>query len=161
MLDLGVETIDIHGGGADLIFPHHECERVQSESLTGKPFVRLWMHQAMVEMDGEKMSKSLGNLVFVSDLRKQYDPRAIRIALINNHYRKSWSWSADLMEKASNRLDSWINAGSGDAGLEEVRGCLDDDLNTPEAVKAIDAQVLAGNGISQAAMLLGVDVEKE
>ena len=65
------------------------------------------------------------------------------------------------MEKASNRLDSWINAGSGDAGLEEVRGCLDDDLNTPEAVKAIDEQVLAGNGISQAAMLLGVDVEKE
>ena len=161
MRDLGVETIDIHGGGSDLIFPHHECERVQSESLTGKPFVRLWMHQAMVEMDGEKMSKSLGNLVFVSDLRKQYDPRAIRLALINNHYRKPWSWSADLMEKASNRLDSWINAGSGDAGLEEVRECLDNDLNTPGAVKAIDAQVLAGNGISEAAMLLGIDIEKE
>ncbi|MEZ5141999.1 MAG: cysteine--tRNA ligase [Acidimicrobiales bacterium] len=71
-------TIDLHGGGADLIFPHHECERAQSEAATGQPFVRHWMHQAMVRMDGEKMSKSLGNLVFVSELLKTYDPRAIR-----------------------------------------------------------------------------------
>ena len=66
-------TIDLHGGGADLIFPHHECERAQSEAATGEPFVRHWMHQAMVRMDGEKMSKSLGNLVFVSELRKEWD----------------------------------------------------------------------------------------
>ena len=71
-------TIDLHGGGGDLIFPHHECEAAQSEAATGEPFVRHWMHQAMVRMDGEKMSKSLGNLVFISDLVETYDPRAIR-----------------------------------------------------------------------------------
>ena len=80
-------TIDLHGGGADLIFPHHECEAAQSSAATGEPFVRHWMHQAMVHMDGEKMSKSLGNLVFVSDLRKEYDPRAIRLGIVAHHYR--------------------------------------------------------------------------
>ena len=80
-------TIDLHGGGADLIFPHHECERAQSEAATGEPFVRHWMHQAMVRMDGEKMSKSLGNLVFVSEMRKQWDPMAIRLVLLEEHYR--------------------------------------------------------------------------
>ena len=68
-------TIDLHGGGSDLIFPHHECEAAQSEAATGEPLVRHWMHQAMVRMDGEKMSKSLGNLVFVSELSKDWDPR--------------------------------------------------------------------------------------
>ena len=77
-------TIDLHGGGSDLIFPHHECESAQSEAATGEPFVRHWMHQAMVRMDGEKMSKSLGNLVFVSDLRQKYDTRAIRLGIVNN-----------------------------------------------------------------------------
>ncbi|HSL57624.1 MAG TPA: cysteine--tRNA ligase, partial [Acidimicrobiales bacterium] len=72
-------TIDLHGGGHDLVFPHHECEAAQSEAATGEPFVRHWMHQAMVRKDGEKMSKSLGNLVFVSDLRQRWDPRAIRL----------------------------------------------------------------------------------
>ena len=160
MRELQTETIDIHGGGADLIFPHHECERVQSESLTGKPFVRVWMHQAMVKMDGEKMSKSLGNLVFVSDLRQKHDPRAIRLALINHHYRNSWSWTPDLMEMADQRLRSWVNAGSGDGGLEQVRNCLDDDLNTPEAVRVLDAQAAAGNGVSEAAKLLGVNIDR-
>tara|TARA_Y100001934_G_scaffold277012_1_gene374833 strand:+ start:2751 stop:3875 length:1125 start_codon:yes stop_codon:yes gene_type:complete len=160
MRDLQTETIDIHGGGADLIFPHHECERVQSESLTGKPFVRVWMHQAMVRMDGEKMSKSLGNLVFVSDLRQKHDPRAIRLALINHHYRHSWSWTPDLMEMADQRLRSWVNAGTGDGGLEQVRNCLDDDLNTPEAVRVLDAQAAAGNGVSEAAKLLGVNIDR-
>ena len=160
MRELQTETIDIHGGGADLIFPHHECERVQSESLTGKPFVRVWMHQAMVRMDGEKMSKSLGNLVFVSDLRQKHDPRAIRLALINHHYRHSWSWTPDLMEMADQRLRSWVNAGSGDGGLEQVRNCLDDDLNTPEAIRVLDAQAAAGNGVSEAAKLLGVNIDR-
>jgi len=160
MRELQTETIDIHGGGADLIFPHHECERVQSESLTRKPFVRVWMHQAMVKMDGEKMSKSLGNLVFVSDLRQKHDPRAIRLALINHHYRHSWSWTPDLMGIADQRLRSWVNAGSGDGGLEQVRNCLDDDLNTPEALKVLDAQAEAGNGVSEAAKLLGVNLDR-
>ena len=85
-------TIDLHGGGADLIFPHHESERAQSEAATGEPFVRHWMHVAMVRMDGEKMSKSLGNLVFVDALRREQDPRAIRLAIIEHHYRDSWEW---------------------------------------------------------------------
>ena len=160
MRELQTETIDIHGGGADLIFPHHECERVQSESLTSKPFVRVWMHQAMVKMDGEKMSKSLGNLVFVSDLRQKHDPRAIRLALINHHYRHSWSWTPDLMGIADQRLRSWVNAGSGEGGLEQVRNCLDDHLNTPEAVKVLDAQAEEGNGVSEAAKLLGVNLDR-
>ena len=74
-------TIDLHGGGTDLVFPHHECEIAQSESLTGEPLARHWLHSAMVSYEGEKMSKSLGNLVFVSDLLKVADPRAIRLAL--------------------------------------------------------------------------------
>ncbi|NIR35566.1 MAG: cysteine--tRNA ligase, partial [Actinobacteria bacterium] len=72
---------DLHGGGSDLIFPHHECERAQSEAVTGVTFVRHWMHCGMVAYDGTKMSKSLGNLVFVSELGKVADPRAIRLAL--------------------------------------------------------------------------------
>ena len=86
-------TIDLHGGGADLIFPHHECETAQSESATGEPFVRHWMHQAMVRLDGEKMSKSLGNLVFVSDLLDEWDPAAIRLAILAHHYRTPWEWN--------------------------------------------------------------------
>ena len=81
MNELG-PTIDLHGGGTDLIFPHHECEVAQSESITGQPFSRHWVHSAMVSYEGEKMSKSLGNLVFVSDLLKTADPRAIRLALM-------------------------------------------------------------------------------
>ena len=92
-------TIDLHGGGTDLIFPHHECEIAQSESLTGEPFARHWMHSAMVSYEGEKMSKSLGNLVFVSDLLKTADPRAIRLALMRHHYRSGFEWyDTDLDE---------------------------------------------------------------
>jgi L-cysteine:1D-myo-inositol 2-amino-2-deoxy-alpha-D-glucopyranoside ligase len=151
-------TIDLHGGGADLIFPHHECETAQSEAATGEPFVRHWMHQAMIRMDGEKMSKSLGNLVFVSELRKDWDPRAIRLAATSHHYRDSWEWNDGLMPAAQARLESWLAAGEGDAALEEVRASLDDDLDTPTAVAAIDAAAAAGRGVSSAAALLGVDI---
>lgn len=156
MRELGTSTIDLHGGGADLIFPHHECERAQSEAATGEPFVRHWMHQAMVRMDGEKMSKSLGNLVFVSDLRTEYDPRAIRLGIVVHHYRDSWEWDDTIMPTAAARLDRWIAAGPGDGALEAVRACLDADLDTPGAVAAIDAAVDAGEGVSAAAALLGV-----
>ena len=97
-------TIDLHGGGTDLIFPHHECERAQSEAATGEPFVRHWMHVAMVYMDGHKMSKSLGNLVFVDALRKEWDPRAIRLAIIEHHYRRDWEWDDGLMPRNAERL---------------------------------------------------------
>jgi len=151
-------TIDLHGGGADLVFPHHECEAAQSEAATGRPFVRHWMHQAMVRMDGEKMSKSLGNLVFVSDLRKTHDTRAIRLAAIVHHYRDEWEWNDELMPTADARLERWLDAGAGDGALAAVRAALDDDLDTPSAVAAIDAAAARAEGVSVAAHLLGVDL---
>jgi L-cysteine:1D-myo-inositol 2-amino-2-deoxy-alpha-D-glucopyranoside ligase len=150
-------TIDLHGGGADLIFPHHECEAAQSEAATGEPLVRHWMHQAMVRMDGEKMSKSLGNLVFVSDLAMQFDPRTIRLGVVSHHYRDSWEWNDHLMGEADERVRAWVAAGSGSGALDAVRAALDEDLNTPEAVAAIDAAAAQGLGVSEAAALLGVD----
>ncbi|MFL6206787.1 MAG: cysteine--tRNA ligase [Acidimicrobiales bacterium] len=149
-------TIDLHGGGADLIFPHHECERAQSEAATGEPFVRHWMHQAMVRMDGEKMSKSLGNLVFVSELRKEWDPMAIRLMIVENHYRTEWEWDDTRMPRAAERLERWRASGRGEGGLEAVRSALDDDLDTPGAVAAIDEAVVRGEGVSTAAALLGI-----
>ncbi len=157
--ELGVNTIDLHGGGSDLIFPHHECEAAQSEAATGEPFVRHWMHQAMVRMDGEKMSKSLGNLVFVSELRKEYDTRAIRLGVLTNHYRTEWEWHDDLMPNAQAMLDRWLASVGGSDGtdaLNQVRAALDDDLDTPSAVVAIDAAASAGVDVTDAAALLGV-----
>jgi L-cysteine:1D-myo-inositol 2-amino-2-deoxy-alpha-D-glucopyranoside ligase len=154
-------TIDLHGGGSDLIFPHHECERAQSEAATGEPFVRHWMHGAMVFMDGHKMSKSLGNLVFVDKLRTEWDPRSIRLAIIEHHYRRDWEWHVSLMEANTERLARWsANAGAGaDALLDEVRAALDDDLDTPAALAAIDAAAAAGQPVGRAAALLGVDLD--
>jgi len=155
-------TIDLHGGGSDLIFPHHECEAAQSEAATGVPFVRHWMHQAMVRMDGEKMSKSLGNLVFISELRKSFDTRAIRLGILAHHYRDSWSWNDDIMPIAARRLETWISVTTAEGALDsavalaEVRSRLDDDLDTPGAVAAIDAAAGRGEGVGSAAALLGV-----
>ncbi|MCH1512513.1 MAG: cysteine--tRNA ligase [Acidimicrobiales bacterium] len=157
MRDLETSTIDLHGGGNDLIFPHHECERAQSEAATGKPFVRHWMHQAMVRMDGEKMSKSLGNLVFISDLRKNFDPMAIRLALLSFHYRDSWEWDNEIMTVAAERFENWKKVGEGSGALTSVRSFLDSDLDTPSAIEAIDEAAKAGEGVSIAAKLLGVD----
>jgi L-cysteine:1D-myo-inositol 2-amino-2-deoxy-alpha-D-glucopyranoside ligase len=155
-------TIDLHGGGSDLIFPHHECEAAQSEAATGQPFVRHWMHQAMVRMDGEKMSKSLGNLVFISELRKTWDTRAIRLGIVAHHYRDSWEWDDAIMPEAGARLAEWLrvstmpNAIDSIVALDAVRACLDDDLGTPGAVAAIDAAAAKGEGVTSAAALLGV-----
>ncbi len=151
-------TIDLHGGGSDLIYPHHECEAAQSEAATGEPFVRHWMHQAMVRMDGEKMSKSLGNLVFVSDLLKTFDARAIRLGVLAHHYRDSWSWNDGIMPAAARRLEAWQAAGVGDGGLEAARSALDADLDTPSALAAVDEAAAAGRGVAEAAALLGVDL---
>jgi len=149
-------TIDLHGGGSDLIFPHHECERAQSEAATGEQFVKHWMHVAMVFMDGHKMSKSLGNLVFVDKLRTEWDPRAIRLAIIEHHYRREWEWDDTLMPRNAARLEAW-SAQSGESGVvDEVRAALDDDLDTPAALAAMDAAASAGLGVHDAAALLGV-----
>ena len=151
-------TIDLHGGGSDLIFPHHECERAQSTAATGEPFARHWMHQAMVRMDGEKMSKSLGNLIFVSDLLKEYDPRAVRLAVLAHHYRDSWEWRPAMMAEAAERLERWQAAAFGDGPLADVRAALDADLGTPAALDCIDGAVGRGQGVAASAMLLGVDL---
>jgi L-cysteine:1D-myo-inositol 2-amino-2-deoxy-alpha-D-glucopyranoside ligase len=151
-------TIDLHGGGSDLIFPHHECERAQSEAATGEPFVRHWMHVAMVSKDGHKMSKSLGNLVFVDALRTEWDPRAIRLAIIEHHYRIEWEWDDALMPRNADRLARWqasVGGADGAAVLDDVRARLDDDLDTPGALAYIDAAA-ASHDVSAAAALLGV-----
>jgi L-cysteine:1D-myo-inositol 2-amino-2-deoxy-alpha-D-glucopyranoside ligase len=155
-------TIDLHGGGSDLIFPHHECERAQSEAATGQQFVKHWMHVAMVSMDGHKMSKSRGNLVFVDKLRTQHDPMAIRLGLIEHHYRTEWEWDDGLMARNEARLAQWKSAAhvgnsDGDSGLlAEVRSALDNDLDSPTAVQIIDAAVKNGVAVGDSARLLGV-----
>lgn len=157
MRELGV-TIDLHGGGADLIFPHHECEAAQSEAATGQPFVRHWMHVGMVRLDGEKMSKSLGNLVFVSDLLKEWEAAAVRLVVLAHHYRAGWEWHDGLMPEAAARLERWRAAGEGDGALAAVRAALDDDLDTPAALVAVDEAATSGQGVSRAAALLGIEV---
>jgi L-cysteine:1D-myo-inositol 2-amino-2-deoxy-alpha-D-glucopyranoside ligase len=155
-------TIDLHGGGSDLIFPHHECERAQSEAATGQPFVKHWMHVAMVSMDGHKMSKSRGNLVFVDKLRTQHDPMAIRLGLIEHHYRTEWEWDDGLMARNEARLANWKSAAQvggsrGDIGLlADVRSALDNDLDSPTAVAFIDAAAGKGLAVGDSARLLGV-----
>jgi L-cysteine:1D-myo-inositol 2-amino-2-deoxy-alpha-D-glucopyranoside ligase len=99
------ETVDIHAGGADLVFPHHESEIAQAEPLSGRPFVRFWMHIAMVEHEGQKMSKSLGNLVMIRDLLGQWSPDALRLYLADHHYRSSWSYSEAALRAAQARAD--------------------------------------------------------
>ena len=155
-------TIHLHGGGSDLIYPHHECERAQSEAATGEPFVQHWMHTALISKDGEKMSKSLGNLVFVDALRKEWDAAAIRLAIIGHHYRVEWEWDESLMPRAQQRLEEWRVAsrrgGSDGDLLQVVRERLDDDLDTPGAFAAIDAAAADGGGkaVAAAADLFGV-----
>ena len=151
-------TIDLHGGGSDLVFPHHECEAAQSEAVTGQPFVRHWMHTSMVGLGGSKMSKSLGNLVFVSDLLKEWEAPAIRLAVLGHHYRRDWDWTDALLPAAATRFDRWRSAGPGDGGLEDVRAALDADLDTPLAIEAVDSAAASGRGVSAAAALLGIDV---
>ena len=158
MRELG-PTLDIHGGGRDLIFPHHECEAAQSESVTGKPFVRHWVHAPLVGLDGTKMSKSLGNLVFVSDLLERVEPVVVRLAVLAHHYRHDWEWTDGLLDAAAARLDRWRGAArgaGGDAVLDEVRACLDRDLDTPSALAVVDEAAEAGRDVGPAAALLGV-----
>ncbi|MCI0397027.1 MAG: cysteine--tRNA ligase [Chloroflexi bacterium] len=144
------QTIDIHGGGADLLFPHHESEIAQAEQATRvKPFTHFWLHTAMVRHEGEKMSKSLGNLVMVRDLlRDGWSPDALRLYLATHHYRDAWSHSPEELSQAAGMAQRWleaITAGSGDGSALDsepaaaaFRTLMDDDLNTPAAVTALD-----------------------
>jgi L-cysteine:1D-myo-inositol 2-amino-2-deoxy-alpha-D-glucopyranoside ligase len=156
-------TLDLHGGGTDLIFPHHECEIAQSESLTGEPCARHWMHSAMVSYEGEKMSKSLGNLVFVSDLLKHADARAVRLALMQHHYRSGFEWYDAEIDEGSALLNRLLAAGQRPDGpdprpfAQRVRDALDDDLDAPRALEALDdlaSAVLSGGDDASAPVVL-------
>jgi L-cysteine:1D-myo-inositol 2-amino-2-deoxy-alpha-D-glucopyranoside ligase len=175
--ELGI-TIDLHGGGSDLIFPHHECEAAQSAAATGEPLARHWAHTGMVRYAGTKMSKSLGNLVFVRDLLKDWEPAVVRLAILDHHYRSDWDWEASLLSTAAERLARWRALGEGGSAtrpatpddgaspeeppLGAVRAALDADLDTPAALAAIDAAARHPSGsrpsVAAAARLLGVDL---
>jgi L-cysteine:1D-myo-inositol 2-amino-2-deoxy-alpha-D-glucopyranoside ligase len=155
------ETIDVHGGGRDLAFPHHECEAAQSESVTGAPFVKHWMHVGLVGLDNTKMSKSLGNLVFVDELAKRAEPAAVRLALLDQHYRADWEWRDELLSLAQSRLATWrstLTTGRASSVLDDVRAALDDDLNCPGALRAMDDAALAGYNVAPGASLLGINL---
>jgi len=142
-------TIDIHGGGEDLVFPHHECEIAQSELATGKrPFSRFWCHVAMVDYQGEKMSKSLGNLVLIRDVLETYSADALRLYLFSNHYRARWEYlesemdewasaAADLQEAADFPASGVAEEVDVSASRERFLNAMDDDLNTPAAIEAL------------------------
>lgn len=144
------ETLDIHGGGSDLVFPHHESERAQSESYTGvRPFVRFWVHTGMLRIGGEKMSKSLQNLVLVKDLLNRYAAPALRLYLLSFHYRSEPSYAEGDLLRVARGFDHlrWAATMTGTAekgdpltGEEERRAffaALDDDLDTPQAIQAM------------------------
>jgi L-cysteine:1D-myo-inositol 2-amino-2-deoxy-alpha-D-glucopyranoside ligase len=148
-LDLLGDEIDVQGGGNDLVFPHHEMGASHAHAATGKsPFARVYAHAGMVGWHGEKMSKSRGNLVFVSSLlREGVDPMAVRLALLAQHYRGDWTWTPDQLDVAGARLARWRAAvsrpdgPSGVATLDAVRRHLADDLDAPAALAAVDEWV--------------------
>ncbi len=146
------KTIDIHGGGVDLQFPHHENEIAQSECAHGQVMARYWLHNGFLDMGGEKMSKSLGNVVLVHDLLKQWPGEVIRFAMLSGHYRAPLDWTPELLQQAKTTLDRiygalrrvWAAEG-GKATYRGVREALEDDLNTPEALAAMSAIASAAN----------------
>jgi L-cysteine:1D-myo-inositol 2-amino-2-deoxy-alpha-D-glucopyranoside ligase len=149
---LGV-PLSVNGGGSDLAFPHHEFSAGHTAALSGRALAAVHAHTGMVSLDGEKMSKSLGNLVLVSDLLEAgADPQAIRLAVLAHHYREDWEWTADQLGDAATRLAEWSRAksGQGISLVSELREALADDVDTPRALSAIDAQVAEGRGISTA-----------
>jgi cysteinyl-tRNA synthetase len=171
------ETLDIHAGGKDLCFPHHENEIAQSEALTGKPFARYWMHNEFVNMGGEKMSKSLGNIVTVYDLRKRYPARVIRYFLISAHYRNPIQFSEEVMDQLKNGLEridnAWFNLrhrmnaateGPADPAVKEqlnsltaqFEAAMDDDMNTANALSVLfEAVKLVNETVAQPVVTLG------
>jgi cysteinyl-tRNA synthetase len=157
------ETIDIHGGGQDLVFPHHENEVAQSRCAHGgAPFARYWVHNGLVNVDSEKMSKSLGNVLLVRELLAEHPGEVIRLGLLAAHYRQPLDWTEQLMGDTRRRLDR-MYAVLRDAGIEgpgqtpaldalppAVLDALDDDLNTPEALAQLAALVRAANSTHDA-----------
>jgi L-cysteine:1D-myo-inositol 2-amino-2-deoxy-alpha-D-glucopyranoside ligase len=164
MEELG-STIDLHGGGRDLVFPHHEAEIVQAEHLTGQaPFARWWLHVGMVALDGTKMSKSLGNLVFVPDLLERTEPEAVRRLLLGHHYRSDWTYDDGELDDAVTSWKRW-RAAAGTTGerpdlAAEFHAAIDDDFDTPRALNALDAMAAEAAGVTlrDCAGALGFDI---
>lgn len=144
----GGRTIDIHGGGRDLIFPHHESEIAQSESYAGKrPFANFFLHTAMLLYQGEKMSKSLGNLVMVSDLSKKYSSNSLRWLLLSHHYRNPWEFSEDELKKSQKRVcqieEILRDSGTGEkvssgTYLDQFCQVMDRDISTPLVLELLE-----------------------
>ena len=172
------ETFDIHCGGKDLLFPHHENEIAQSEGATGKPYVKYWMHNGFINIDNQKMSKSLGNFFTIRDIAKEYDLEAVRLFMLSAHYRSPINFSRDQIEAANaslNRLytardhllfqkengeDRPLNDAENDFLVrvksyeDRFDAAMDDDLNTADALGAVfelvkDANVSIGEGSSR------------
>ncbi len=166
-------TFDVQGGGSDLVFPHHEMSRSESVVATGEPFAQAYAHAGMVGFEGEKMSKSKGNLVLVSALRESgHDPMAVRLALLAHHYRSDWEWFDAEIEQATARLAAWraaIGRASGPSGddlVRDLRAALSNDLDAPTALQVMDTWAATDGDDRRAATavrealdaLLGVDL---
>ena len=151
-------SIDLHGGGCDLVYPHHEFSAAQLDSAGIEP-VGHWMHQACVHLHGEPMSKSTGNLIFVRDLLADVHPMVLRLAVLSQHYRtQEWSWTDSLLEDAARRMALWASGQSSAVAVDDIRSALDDDLDVPSAIAIIDDAALSGYNVSNAAGLLGVSL---
>lgn len=160
--------IDIHGGGADLIFPHHTCEIAQSENSSGeRPFVQIWMHCGMVYLGEEKMSKSLGNLVLVRNLLETYTSSAVRVLLLSHHYREPWQYTDDDMRQSAARAARYVDAvtriessvhaesdhgGAMDSARQRFAEALRHDLDTPAALHILD-ELASGTTVAEARAL--------
>ena len=178
------DTLDIHGGGQDLQFPHHECEVAQSEALTGKPLANYWMHNGYIRINNEKMSKSLGNGVLVKELREQYTKEAVRYFMLSTHYRNPLNYSDEVMEQAQNSVERLANAaanvehrlgtaiGSKDdqvsqdvadkisAVLVEFHEKMQDDFNTPDAITAMFQWASEANQLLKEASIPAADLHE-
>lgn len=178
------DTLDIHGGGQDLQFPHHECEVAQSEALTGKPLANYWMHNGYIRINNEKMSKSLGNGVLVKELREQYTKEAVRYFMLSTHYRNPLNYSDEVMEQAQNSVERLANAaanvehrlgtaiGSKDdqvsqdvadkisAVLVEFHEKMQDDFNTPDAITAMFLWASEANQLLKEASIPAADLHE-
>ncbi len=175
------ETFDIHGGGKDLLFPHHENEIAQSEGATGKPYVRYWMHNGFINIDNEKMSKSKGNFFTIRDIAREYDLEAVRMFMLSAHYRSPVNFSREMIAQAAGSLERLYGArdqlaflqttaedrepdaeerafiAAADEALQKFNAAMDDDLNTADALAALfdlarEIFKLPQSGVSRAAL---------
>ncbi|MBI5328031.1 MAG: cysteine--tRNA ligase [Deltaproteobacteria bacterium] len=173
------ETIDIHGGGKDLIFPHHENEIAQSEGATGKPFVRYWLHNGFVNIEKEKMSKSLGNILAIRDALNNYSFEAVRLFLISSHYRSPIDYSPDALREAEVALERYyrtlermekdwpdvvnakVNEQRKKQRMQRIINAMDDDFNTAYAAGFIFEEVNTANRLMDSAKTLGTNELEE